>query len=144
MNVSKVKLVTIIIGSEYRNELTDVLPTLGVKGFTFVEVKGRGAHDPRLSFFDGTNLQIEVLANAEVADRVLAYLETNYLPRVALVAHVADVVAMPAGHFDRRSGAETRANRRAEGSSGIGSGRLRPLDLAGCSTLDRMRRSNDR
>jgi len=99
MSASEVRLVTIVIGSEYKYELRDKLVELGAPGFTYFEVHGHGAHDPRVSFFDGTNLQFQVLATPEIADRILGYLETHYLPHTGLVAYVQAVDAIPAGHF---------------------------------------------
>jgi len=102
MDAAHVKLLTIVVGSEYKNELSDTLKTLGVPGFTIGEVRGQGSHEPRISFWDGTNIKIEILANAGVTERVLDYLNKNYLPRVALIAYVMDVAAIPAGQFESK------------------------------------------
>jgi hypothetical protein len=98
MNAASIKLLTVIIGSEYKADIRDMLVELGVPGFTYFEVHGHGEHDPRIRFLDGTNIQVQVLAKHQVTERILATMETRY-PSVPLVAYVYDVHAMPAGHF---------------------------------------------
>jgi hypothetical protein len=99
MKTTPIKLLTIIIGSEYEHELRDLLPKLGARGFTYAVAHGQGAHEPREGFFDGSNIQFQVLATEEIAKRILEHLEKSYLPRVPLVAYAVSVDAIPAGHF---------------------------------------------
>jgi hypothetical protein len=100
MSTSHVKLVTIITGFEYEARVIDSLRTLGANGYTSWTVRGSGLHGSReSSFWSGANVQIQVLAAPDLADRIIAHLGTAYLPDAPLTAFSVAVDAIPEGHF---------------------------------------------
>jgi hypothetical protein len=100
MSASQAKLVNIIVGVELENPIVESLKNLGASGYTSWEVRGRGTHGPReSSLWDGVNVQIQVIASVELADRIMKHLEDEYLPGTALTAFAQTVEAIPAGKF---------------------------------------------
>jgi nitrogen regulatory protein PII len=98
--VFKAKLVTIIASSEFVDRLAETLRSLGARGYTMTDARGRGVHGPRgLSFFDAGNARIETIVPAAVADKILEHIVKDYAGD-EIIAFSHDVDAVPKAHFD--------------------------------------------
>jgi len=93
MQPRALKLVTIIVEELLAERLIRDLKQEGMTGYTRSHVHGEGRRQIR-DPWEGNNARIEVLATADVAERLLARLAADYLPHYAIVAWVADVQAV--------------------------------------------------
>jgi nitrogen regulatory protein PII len=86
------QLVTIICEALAREPLRELLAEVGAHGYTLFTVEGSGARGERLGDIrEFGNIQVEVIAQAAVAERLLSRLETEFFPRYAMVAHLSEV-----------------------------------------------------
>jgi hypothetical protein len=99
LDTAKVKLVTIIAPFELSERIAKDVRELGASGYTIARVNGWGKAGPRrYGIVDGANVCFEVIANAELAHKVLEYVIAK-LSDDAVVAFVRDVEAVPSKHF---------------------------------------------
>ena len=100
MNTHPMKLVTIICEALAREPLTRLLKEVGAHGFTLFEVEGLGARGSRVAdIAEFANIQVEVVAQPAVAERLLARLEKDFFPRFAMIAYETDVRVLRADKF---------------------------------------------
>jgi nitrogen regulatory protein P-II 2 len=85
------KRVTIVAESLLESRLTQDLERLGARGWTVLEARGKGSRGVRSSAIDGSNLQIETLVSAELAERILAHVAERYFEDFAVIAYVDTV-----------------------------------------------------
>lgn len=96
---AKVKLVTIVLPSELSESFIAELRHLGVHGYTSMKADGGGHHGHRVTgFVESANVRIEVLASAEAAKAVFAFVHKRY-SQDAVIAFAADVEAYPHDSF---------------------------------------------
>lgn len=86
-----VKLLTIVAESVLQERLLAEVRRAGASGFTLTPVDGEGSLHRRVGEIPGENTKIEVVANHEVVERLLARLAAAYFPHYAVVAWVVDV-----------------------------------------------------
>ncbi len=92
---AKVKLVTVIAGSELQERLEADLKELGIKGFSLMRVDGYGVHGPRRHGLLGSgNVRFETLVQPELATRLMEYLTKHY-KGWGLVAFMQEVETVP-------------------------------------------------
>ena len=91
MKPHPLKLVTIVAEAVLEDRLLRDLQQLGVRGWTVSTARGKGSRGLRVSDWEGGNVRIEVLANEQVADKVLDLLAEQYFPAYAVVAWVENV-----------------------------------------------------
>jgi hypothetical protein len=96
----KVKLVTIICGSELEARLARGLRSLGcVHGYTSTHADGRGLHGPRkVGFLDGGNLRLELILRVGDDAKVIGFLADEFSDE-PLTAFVQDGEAIPSKQF---------------------------------------------
>ena len=90
MQTVKLKLVTIIAEAVLEHFLLEDLKRLGAKGYTIGEVRGEGTRGSRSSDIE-SNLKIETVVSAEVADKILEHLTKRYFTNYAMIAYVTEV-----------------------------------------------------
>lgn len=81
--------------------LTADLKQLGATGYTLAEARGEGSRGMRASELPGSNVRIETLVDAAVADRILELLATRYFPDYAVVAWAAEVEVVRGDKYAR-------------------------------------------
>jgi hypothetical protein len=92
---AKVKLVTIIAGSELQERLEADLKELGIRGFSLMRVDGYGVHGPRRHGLLGSgNVRFETLVRPEMGAKLMEHL-TKLYKGWGLVAFMQDVEAVP-------------------------------------------------
>lgn len=100
MNTHPKKLVTIVCEALARERLTRLLAEEGAHGYTLFAVEGTGAHGSRVADIEEfTNIQVEVLVTAEVAERLLARLHRDFLPHFAAIVFESDVCVLRPERF---------------------------------------------
>ena len=100
MPAVQAKLVTIITVYSARQRVVDALAALGLRGFSVHSVEGHGAHGQRVdTFFEKENLAFNIVTSAELAAKLLEWVERDLLRHDPSIAYCADVTAVPAGHF---------------------------------------------
>lgn len=79
MSTRQMVLLTIISESVLEDTLVDEITTLGAKGYTITDVRGRGTHGLRSGDWrkDG-NLRLEVVGDTELCARIIARLKAVY------------------------------------------------------------------
>ncbi len=94
------KLVTIIVPFQSRSIVEGRLKAIGVSGFSAVSVEGSGAHGvKKAGFIDAANIQFTIVTNAQHSETLLTWVEKELSVHQACIAFAADVVAVPAKHF---------------------------------------------
>jgi len=92
MKTHPVKLVTIIGEALAREPLKRLLHDAGAHGYTLFTVEGDGRQGRRTAEIqEYANIQIEVIAQPEVATLLLERLEAEFFPKFAMVAYETDV-----------------------------------------------------
>lgn len=86
------KLVTIVCEALTRGRLTQLLMEEGAHGFTLFRVEGTGAKGARVADIEEfSNIQVEIVVPAAVAERLLARLQRDFFPHFAVIAYESDI-----------------------------------------------------
>lgn len=84
-------LLTVIAESVLKERLVQDIRDAGAKGFTITDADGEGSRQRRVGEIFGANIRLETIVSAEVADRLLHVLSTEYFERYAVVAYLSTV-----------------------------------------------------
>lgn len=79
--------VTIVAESVLEQRLLALLSAAGARGWTLIEVRGKGSRGVRAGEWQG-NVKIESLVSSACAERIMAELAREYFPRFAIVAYL--------------------------------------------------------
>ena len=99
MQLTKMKLVTIIAEEILKNRLVKKVQELGATGASFNRTQGVGSRDARHNDMFGENMQIRVVCTAAVAENILQHVSENYFEHYALVAWTSDIEVMQGEHY---------------------------------------------
>ncbi len=92
MNPAENKLLTIVAESALERSLIADLDRLGVGGYTITDARGRGSRGRRSSGWEHTgNIRVEILCDAELADRIVRLLSDQYARDFAMTTWLQDV-----------------------------------------------------
>jgi len=86
MQTEALVLVTVVAEAVVEHRLVRDVAAAGAHGWTVCDARGQGSRGVRASEFEGSNIRLETLVSAEVADRFLEVLARDYFPRYAVVA----------------------------------------------------------
>jgi len=85
-------LLTIITEAALENSLIRDFKRLGAKGHTITEARGSGDRGVRNAGWESnSNIRIEVICTADVAQAITTYLEDHYYANYAMVMFSRDV-----------------------------------------------------
>ncbi|WP_298819479.1 P-II family nitrogen regulator [Chloroflexus sp.] len=101
MELTTVKLVTIIAEAVLEERILHDLRQLGARGYTIGLARGEGTRGIHASDWEGKNLRIETLVAPEIADQILQHLATHYFPHFAVIAYTTDVQVVRGTKFQR-------------------------------------------
>jgi nitrogen regulatory protein P-II 2 len=88
MNTHPRKLVTIVCEALAREPLKALLKEVGAHGYTLFTVEGSGAQGHRAADIEEfANIQLEVIVQPEVAEKLLTRLQEDFFPRYAMIAY---------------------------------------------------------
>ncbi|PIQ62683.1 MAG: transcriptional regulator [Bacteroidetes bacterium CG12_big_fil_rev_8_21_14_0_65_60_17] len=90
MQITSLKLVTIIAERILEDRLIREVVGLGAKGYTITDARGQGSRGVRANEWEGPDIRMELLVSAEVADRIMAHVADTYFEYYALIAFVQD------------------------------------------------------
>ncbi len=85
------KLLTLISEGMVEDKLIRDLKRQGVTGYTAWDVHGEGQKGIRRQEWEVHNVRLEFLLTSELADKVIAFLEEEYLPHYAITLWLQDV-----------------------------------------------------
>ena len=92
MNLHPMKLVTIVCEAYAQEAVTKLLRETGAHGWTSFAVEGDGSRGKRpADIREFANVQIEVIVQPDVAQKLLARLEQEFFQRYAMIAFESDV-----------------------------------------------------
>jgi hypothetical protein len=91
VHTTPVTRVTIIGAHSLHEALISEIHSLGAKGYTYAMVHGEGERGIRPRNWSGPNGRLEVITNAEVAERILEHVEARYFDQYPLIAYVDEV-----------------------------------------------------
>jgi nitrogen regulatory protein PII len=99
MKTVPMKRVTIIGDDTVKYRIVQELQELGATGYTDCGVHGKGARGIRPRHAEPANTKIEVIATAEVAERILKHIAQHYFDNYAMIAFLDDVEVLRGEKF---------------------------------------------
>ena len=108
-------LLTIAADAILKERLIADVRSAGAKGYTVTDAEGEGLRQRCVGEIPGTNIRLETIVSAEVADRLLTLISVEYFERYAVDVAVHQHPLFCGNDMLRRS------------SNGAGTGRLRRL-----------------
>jgi nitrogen regulatory protein P-II 2 len=99
MRTVPMKRVTIIGDETVKYRILQEIERLGATGYTDCPAHGKGARGIRPRHAEPANAKIEVIANPEVAGRILEHVAQNYLDKYAMIAFLSDVEVLQGEKF---------------------------------------------
>ncbi len=92
MKTHPAKLVTIIGEALAREPLKRLLAEVGATGYTLFIVEGEGRQGRRTADIqEFANIQVEVIVQPEVGEKLLERLEKEFFARFAMIAYESDI-----------------------------------------------------
>lgn len=92
MNGTMRKLLTIITEAALESVLIKEIEALGARGYTIIDARGKGRRGPRdAAWNESSNIRIEILCDAEIADAIARHLRARYYDDYGMVLFVNDV-----------------------------------------------------
>jgi nitrogen regulatory protein P-II 2 len=96
---AQVVLVTIVAESVLEERLLHDLESLGARGWTIVEARGRGPQDRRMSDLAGGSIRVETVVSQASADAIMERLAREYFAQYAVVAWTSPVLVVRTDHY---------------------------------------------
>ncbi len=92
MELVKRTLLTIISEAAIERLLVKDLQKLGAHGYTIMEARGGGAHGERMADEEhNRNIQVEVICERAVAEKIIEHLTQTYYRDFAMVSYFSEV-----------------------------------------------------
>lgn len=89
------KLLTIVTESAIESLVVRDIDRLGASGYTITEARGRGSRGVRSSSWDASsNIRVEVVCDADSADRIATHLRATYYQNYAMIVFISDVTVL--------------------------------------------------
>lgn len=92
-------LLTIIAEESLAQLIEQEIEELGAKGFTLTAVSGKSLGNTRDNPWEGENIKIETIVNAESSQKILNHLQQKYFDRYAIIAFTQPVRVVRSDHF---------------------------------------------
>jgi nitrogen regulatory protein PII len=86
------KMLTIITESLIETMLLKDIEQLGAKGYTIIDVRGKGSRGVRGGDWDQSqNIRIEIICDESTAQKLIEHCTKTYYEHYAMVLYVSDV-----------------------------------------------------
>lgn len=86
------KLLTITTESALESRLTADIERLGARGYTVIDVRGKGSRGVRNASWEASgNIRLEVICKAEIAEVIVQHLWERYYDNYAMILTLTDV-----------------------------------------------------
>ncbi|MGB0696161.1 MAG: P-II family nitrogen regulator [Rhodospirillaceae bacterium] len=93
------KLVTLVAESLLEKRLLEEMRQAGASGYTTSPAHGEGSRDLRTGLLEEGNVRIEVIVTEEVAEKIMARMESAYFPYYAVICWLTDVSVVRADKY---------------------------------------------
>ena len=94
------RLLTIVTEAALERELVAEFDTLGVRGYTITDARGKGGRGRRQSdWAQQGNIRVEIVCDSAVAERVAARLRERYYDHYAMILFLQDVSVLRPDKF---------------------------------------------
>jgi len=94
------RLLTVVTEAVLERELVAELQSLGVRGYTITDARGKGGRGQRQSdWAQEGNIRIEIVCEPALADRVAARLRERYYDHYAMILFLQDVSVLRPDKF---------------------------------------------
>jgi nitrogen regulatory protein PII len=94
------RLLTVVTEAVLERDLVAELESLGVRGYTITEARGKGSRGRRQSdWAQEGNIRIEIVCDAPLAERVAARLRERYYDHYAMILFLQDVSVLRPDKF---------------------------------------------
>lgn len=90
MQMTRLKLVTIIAEAILEERLLRELRQLGARGYTIAEARGEGTRGLHAIDWEGQNVRIETLVSPEAAERIMEHVAQHYFADYAVIVYRVD------------------------------------------------------
>ena len=98
--MERIRLVVVICEEALEPVIRPALLAAGAKGYTVSKASGRGARGERDARWSlSANIRIEILCNAEAAERIVSSVYDQFSANYGLVVYAMDVDVLRAGKF---------------------------------------------
>lgn len=99
-NHTRRTLLTVICEAAIEAHVTADAKRLGAHGYTATDARGWGLHGERNGHWPmSSNVRIDVLCEAEVADAIAAHLQATYFASYAMVCYLSEVAVLRSDKF---------------------------------------------
>ena len=94
------RMVTIVTEAALERSLVGELETLGVRGFTITDARGKGSRGTRQSdWAQGGNIRVEVICDPALADRIADRVRERFYDHYAMILFMQDVGVLRSDKF---------------------------------------------
>lgn len=94
------RLLTIVTEAVLERELVDELESLGVRGYTIIDARGKGSRGRRQSdWAQEANIRVEIVCEPALAERVALQLRERYYDHYAMIVFLQDVQVLRPNKF---------------------------------------------
>ena len=94
------RLLTVVTEAVLERDLVTELESLGVRGYTITEARGKGSRGRRQSdWAQEGNIRIEIVCEPALAERVAARLRERYYDHYAMILFLQDVSVLRPDKF---------------------------------------------
>ena len=90
MQLTPVKVLTIICESVLEDSIITTLKNLGARGSTASDTRGEGSEGRRTDELPGQNVRIETVVSAAVAHQIIEHIQSNYFSNYGVVCFLTD------------------------------------------------------
>ena len=90
MQLTTLKLVTIIVESVLEEQIIDTVKQCGARGYTLVSSRGEGSRGMRTGEIPGENVRIEALVSPSVADAIMKEISDTFFQSYSIVCYIVD------------------------------------------------------
>ena len=94
------RMVTIVTEAALERSLVGELETLGVRGFTITDARGKGSRGTRQSdWVQEGNIRVEVICDPALADRIAGHVRDKFYANYAMILFLQDVSVLRSDKF---------------------------------------------
>ena len=101
MQLSSMKLITVVAEKFIKDQMVQKVLELGATGCSYHPTEGKGLREARHDDMFSENFQLKVVCTADVAERIMQYMATNFFEHYAIVAWLTDVEVVRPKHFSK-------------------------------------------
>jgi hypothetical protein len=89
------KLLTVVTEAALENVLVKDFETLGVRGYTIIDARGKGSRGTRdATWGESSNIHVEIVCDEATATAVADHLQSRYYQDYAMILFVSEVAVL--------------------------------------------------